>query len=182
MLQSLFGAFSFFRAFLFFERFRFFSPTFSFVEHFRYLSVFVFDRFLHFSTVVPLSLFAIFFSSSAFSALFCFSKRFAVRTFWRFTDNCFDTFLFYFCSAPMRFWKHFLLVSIPSNILAVLSPAPYLVFCFLFFILRRMGKNKAEAPTLPRAKYMPSVNLTRRSRCNSSSRCCYRACGHVDPT
>ena len=26
------------------------------------------------------------------------------------------------------------------------------------------------------------VNLTRRSRCNSSSRCCYRARGHVDPT
>ena len=25
------------------------------------------------------------------------------------------------------------------------------------------------------------VNLTRCSRCNSSSRCCYRACGHVDP-
>ena len=29
---------------------------------------------------------------------------------------------------------------------------------------------------------MSCVNLTRRSRCNSSSsRCCYRARGHVDP-
>ena len=37
------------------------------------------------------------------------------------------------------------------------------------FILRRMGKNKAQAPTLPRIRYMSRVNLTRRSRCNSSS-------------
>ena len=29
---------------------------------------------------------------------------------------------------------------------------------------------------------MSFVNLTRRSRCNSSSRCCYRARGHFDPT
>ena len=28
---------------------------------------------------------------------------------------------------------------------------------------------------------MSCVNFTRRSRCNSSSRCCYRASGHVDP-
>ena len=38
-----------------------------------------------------------------------------------------------------------------------------------------MGKNKAYAPTLPRIRYMSCVDLTRRSRCNSSSRCCYRA-------
>ena len=43
-----------------------------------------------------------------------------------------------------------------------------------------MGKNKAKAPTLSCIKY--SVNLTRSSRCNSSSRCCYLARGHVDPT
>ena len=34
-----------------------------------------------------------------------------------------------------------------------------------------MGKNVAQAPTLPRIKYM-CVKLTRRSRCNSSCRCC----------
>ena len=46
-----------------------------------------------------------------------------------------------------------------------------------------MGKNKAQAPTLAHTKYMFScVNLTRRSRCNSSSRCCYRVPGDDDPT
>ena len=48
-----------------------------------------------------------------------------------------------------------------------------------------MGKiypGKAEAPSLPRTRYMSCVRLTRRSRCNSSSRCCYRAREHVDPT
>ena len=37
-----------------------------------------------------------------------------------------------------------------------------------------MGKNKAYAPTLPRIRYM-CLDLTQRSRCNSSTRCCYRA-------
>ena len=35
-----------------------------------------------------------------------------------------------------------------------------LFFFFLFFILRRMGKNKAEAPTLPRIRYMSCFDLT----------------------
>ena len=39
-----------------------------------------------------------------------------------------------------------------------------------------------KLPQLPRIIYMPCTNLTRRSRYNSSSRCCYRARGHVDPT
>ena len=46
-----------------------------------------------------------------------------------------------------------------------------------------MGKDKAQAPTLPRIRCMSRVNLTRSSRCNSSSsRYCYRAREHVDPT
>ena len=32
-----------------------------------------------------------------------------------------------------------------------------------------MDINKAQVPTLPRIRYMSCVNLTRRSRCNSSS-------------
>ena len=44
-----------------------------------------------------------------------------------------------------------------------------------------MGKNKAYAPTLPRIRYMSCVDLTRRSRCSSNSRCCCRAREHVDP-
>ena len=31
---------------------------------------------------------------------------------------------------------------------------------FFFFILRRMGKNKASAPTLPRIRYMSCFDLT----------------------
>ena len=44
-----------------------------------------------------------------------------------------------------------------------------------------MGKNTSKAPTLSRIRYM-CFNLTLRSRCNSSSRCCYRVHEHVDPT
>ena len=40
----------------------------------------------------------------------------------------------------------------------------------------------AQAPPLPRIRYMPCVNLTRSSRCNTSWRCAYRAREHVDPT
>ena len=54
-------------------------------------------------------------------------------------------------------------------------------FLFFSFILRRMGKNIAEAPILARIKYL-CVNLARRSCCNSSSRCCYRPRGYVDPS
>ena len=37
-------------------------------------------------------------------------------------------------------------------------PEDVLFFCFL--ILRRMGKNKAQAPTLPRIRYMSCFDLT----------------------
>ena len=50
-------------------------------------------------------------------------------------------------------------------------------------ILRQMGKKKElkKAPTLARIR-CTCFNLTRRFRCNSSSRCCYQAREHVDPT
>ena len=41
---------------------------------------------------------------------------------------------------------------------------------FLFWILRRMVKNIAEAPTLPRIRCTSCANLTRRSRCDKRSR------------
>ena len=44
-----------------------------------------------------------------------------------------------------------------------------------------VGGGNGATPTLARIRYM-CFNLTRRSRCNSSSRCCYRAREHVDPT
>ena len=47
-----------------------------------------------------------------------------------------------------------------------------------FFLLRQRGKNKASSPTFPRIRYM-CFNLTRRCRCNSSSRCCCLACEHL---
>ena len=55
-------------------------------------------------------------------------------------------------------------------------------FLFVFLILRRMAKNKAEDPTLPRIRFMSCFDLAQRSRCNSSSRCYYRAREHDDPT
>ena len=43
-----------------------------------------------------------------------------------------------------------------------------------------MGKNKA-APALPRIRHNVVFRFNPRSRCNSNSRCCYRAREHVDP-
>ena len=65
-----------------------------------------------------------------------------------------------------------------QNMLLVRTEASFGIdyFVFLFLILRRMGKNKARAPTLPRIRYM-CANLIRRSRCNSSSH--YVATGRV---
>ena len=55
------------------------------------------------------------------------------------------------------------------------SRSPVLFIYLFIFILRRMGKNKSSAPTLPRIRCMSCFDLNPRSRCNSSSRCCYRA-------
>ena len=56
----------------------------------------------------------------------------------------------------------------------------YLVRFLWLLIRRRMRKNKAQAPTLARIRYMDVFRFNPRSRCNSSSRCCYRAREHVD--
>ena len=52
---------------------------------------------------------------------------------------------------------------------------------FFFLILRWSGKIKLKLPHMTSIKRTSCVNLTRRSRCNSSSCCCYRARGHVNP-
>ena len=66
--------------------------------------------------------------------------------------------------------------------LHALRQVPGRLRLFSFFILRRMGKIKSQAPTLPRMYQIHVVfRFNPRSRCNSSSRCWYRAREHVDP-
>ena len=56
-------------------------------------------------------------------------------------------------------------------------------FCFFVLILRRMGRNEPQAPTLPRYQIHVVFQFNRTLPfCNSSSCCCYRAREHVDPT
>ena len=46
-------------------------------------------------------------------------------------------------------------------VLLMLEPHPFLcIYKYIVFILRRMGKNKAQAPTLPCIRYMSCFDLT----------------------
>ena len=57
----------------------------------------------------------------------------------------------------------------------------YLCCCLFVFILRRMGKNKALSSHTSTYQIHVVFRFNLRSRCNRSSRCCYRAREHVDP-
>ena len=84
---------------------------------------------------------------------------------------------------PHFYTPYEVLINIYPRIAHVAGWEPFYLFIYLLFfiLLRRMGKNKSLSSHTSTYQIHVVFRFNPPSRCNNSSRCCYRAREHVDP-